>query len=96
MDERLEQIEKRVRSLIAEITQRPKNVDFQEIEWVINKLEQLGYEVRRKRNGGHHMFYVGGERFGVVTHNPGEKQIKRCYVEEFLKAMDNLNLMDEE
>jgi hypothetical protein len=38
---------------------------------------------------------VNGQRFGVCHHNRGSKQIKACYVKEFLDKMEDLGIHEE-
>ena len=87
----LEQIKERIR----EIAGRRKNVVLSEIEWVVNQLGRIGYQVSSRTNGHQKLFRVGTRRFGVCCHNPGEKQIKPCYVDEFIDAMIDVELYDE-
>jgi len=83
-----------IRAKIAEIAQKEKNVELSEIQWVVNHLGENGYEVSTKKNGHQHLFRVNGKRFGVCHHNPGNKQIKACYVREFLDKMADLGLYE--
>ena len=86
---------KNIRARISEIAQRRKNVELAEIEWVVNNLGANGYTVSTKRNEHNTMFRVNERRFGVCHHNPGNKQIKVCYVKEFLEAMADLNIYED-
>jgi hypothetical protein len=85
---------KQVREKIAEIAQREKNVELDEIQWVVKHLGENGYEVSVKSNDHQHLFRVNRIRFGVCHHNPGSKQIKPCYVREFLDTMADLGLYE--
>jgi hypothetical protein len=40
-------------------------------------------------------FRIDGQRFGVCKHHKGNKQIKSCYVVDFLRAMIDLGWYDE-
>ncbi len=81
---------------ISQIAQRRKNTTVPEIEWVVNQLREHGFEVREPRKTRHGILYgVGPVRFMVCTHNPGSKQVKACYVDDFLNAMLELGLYEE-
>lgn len=88
--EELERIKREIRA----IAMRPRAVRFTEIEWVVRKLEQLGYSVSMRRAKEMMLFRVGEYRFGVCDHNPGSKHVKAVYVKEFLKAMIALELLE--
>jgi hypothetical protein len=79
----------RIRSLIQEIAGRRKNVTFEEIEWVVTHLTP--YHSVAKKEGRHGvLFRIDGQRFGVCKHHSGSRQIKSCYVDDFLSAMIEL------
>jgi hypothetical protein len=79
---------------IQEIGTRPKNVTYEEIDWVVDQLGQ--FYVVHKRQATHGTLYrVDSQRFMVSGHNPGNKQVKRYCVEEFLGAMIELGLYEE-
>lgn len=82
--------EEKIRAFILEISKRPNNVTADEIKWVVNQLENLGLDTWSETNGHQVMYSIEGEQFGVCTHHKGGKQIKRCYVREFLTAMINI------
>lgn len=88
--------ENKVRAAIAEIAGRPNNVTEREIEWVVNQLQNLGFQTSRDSNGHQAMYSVGGEQFGICTHHKGGKQIKKCYVLQFLNAMSNIGWYESE
>ena len=83
-----------IRKRIAEIAQRKKNVELSEIEWVVEHLGRNGYSVSQRSNDHQTMFTVGTCNIGVCHHHRGGKQIKVCYVEEFLDAMEDLDLYE--
>jgi hypothetical protein len=87
----LKRIEKRIRELAG----RRRNVKFSEIEWVVNQLRLNGYDTGSRTNGHQTLFRVGNRNFGVCSHNPGSKQVKACYVDEFLDATIDIGLYDE-
>jgi hypothetical protein len=89
MDERV-----RVQDAIRAIAGRRKNVTLNEIDWVVNQLE-LYHPVVRKENEHGVRYRIGGARFGVCTHHRGNKQLKRCYVDDFISAMIELGWFDE-
>jgi hypothetical protein len=86
---------KRIRARISELAQRQKNVELSEIRWVVNQLGANGYAVSERSNDHNTIFKVNGRRFGVCHHNPGGKQIKACYVKEFLDAMVDVGLYED-
>ncbi len=86
----------KVKATIADIAQRRKNVTDSEIRWVVDRLRDLGYDVRGPRKTRHTDLYgVGSTRFGICTHNPGSKQVKSCYVDDFVDAMTELGLYED-
>lgn len=85
---------KRIKDRIAELAGRPKNVELSEIEWVVNHLGNNGYNVSIRKNVHSTMFRVNKRQFGVCHHNPGNKQIKACYVSEFLDAMADVGVYE--
>ena len=84
----------KIREKIAEIADRPKNVTFSEIEWVVNRLSEHGYavEMRDARHGK--LIQVDSQTFMVNYHNPGNKQIKAYSVMDFIGAMIELGLYE--
>ena len=84
---------KRIKDRIAELAGRPKNVELSEIEWVVNHLGNNGYNVSIRKND-HSTIWVNKRQFGVCHHNPGNKQIKACYVSEFLDAMADVGVYE--
>ena len=93
----------RIKAKISDIAHRRTSVTIAEIKWVVSQLGQLeGCEVslRPTGKGGHSVLFrvkVGGEsqRFNVATHNPGSKEIKPVYVDEFVDAMIELGLHED-
>jgi hypothetical protein len=86
---------KRVRERIAELAGRPKNVTIQEIEWVVNQLGTLGFKTHIRGTQHNKIFRVNGRIFSICSHNRGSKQIKSCYVKDFLDALIELGLYEE-
>jgi hypothetical protein len=81
---------------ISQIAERRNNTTVSDIEWVVNQLREHGFQVREPRRTRHGVLYgVGPVRFMVCTHNPGSKQVKGCYVDDFLNAMVELGLYEE-
>ena len=81
---------------ICQIAERRNNTTTSDIEWVVNQLREHGFQVREPRRTRHGVLYgVGPVRFMVCTHNPGSKQVKGCYVDDFLNAMVELGLYEE-
>jgi hypothetical protein len=85
---------KKIQDRIQEIARRKKNVRLSDIEWVVNHLAARGYEVRSVRNVHQVLFTVSGTKFSVCPHHKGGSQIKLCYVNEFLGAMIELGIYD--
>lgn len=80
---------------IAEIAQHRKNTTASEIDWVIDHLKQHGFDVRTPRKTRHGVLYgIADQRFQICIHNPGNKQVKVCYVDDFLDAMAELGLYE--
>ena len=89
------ELEERVRHVIQDIAQRRNNVTLSEIEWVMEKLSGT-YKVRRREARHGVLFGIGCQRFMVNNHNPGNKQVKSYSVDEFVNAMVELGLYEEE
>ena len=86
----------RVREKISQIAQQRNNTVASEIEWVVNQLREHGFVVREPRKTRHGILYgVETVRFGVCSHNRGSKNIKGCYVDDFINAMIELGLYEE-
>jgi hypothetical protein len=77
----------KLKARIAEIAGRQGNVTLDEIRWVVDGLGQNGYKVHTRDAGHATLFRVGSRVFSVCSHNRGSKQVKSCYVKEFLDAM---------
>jgi hypothetical protein len=86
---------KKIKQRILEIGNRRNNVKLTEIEWVVNQLGLNGFETNARNNGHQTLFRVGSRRFGVCSHNPGNLQVKACYVDGFIEAMIDLELYEE-
>lgn len=86
----------KIRETIRDIAERPKNISESEIKWVVDQLKEHGFNVRKPRKTRHGQLYgINSVRFQICTHHPGGKQIKRCYVEDFLNAMTELGLYED-
>lgn len=86
----------KVRERIAHIAEHRNNTTATEIEWVVDQLREHGFGVREPRKTRHGVLYgVGPLRFMICTHNPGSRQVKACYVDDFLNAMVELGLYEE-
>lgn len=83
-----------IRKRIAEIGQRRKNVELSDIQWVVEHLGMNGYSVSQRSNDHATIFRVGKRQFSVCHHHRGGKQIKVCYVDEFLDVMEDLDLYE--
>ncbi len=89
------ELEERVRKAIQDIAKRRNNVTLSEIEWVVGKLSGT-YKVRRREARHGVLFGIGNQRFMINYHNPGNKQVKGYSVDEFVSAMAELGLYEEE
>ena len=86
-----------IKQAIQEIAQRPKNVTFEEIKRVVEQLGQLpGFTVRSRKTKHMVLFSINDRRFGVSPHNRGRKQVKPYAVKNFLVAMIELELFEEQ
>jgi hypothetical protein len=90
----------RVKEKIRELAGRRKNVTLSEIEWIVNQLGRSGYDTNVRKTLHTRLYVVGNEisgkvRFGVCPHNKDAKQVKSCYVDEFLSAMIGLGLYED-
>ena len=85
---------KKIRAKITELAQRQRNVALSEIQWVVNQLGANGFVVSERSNDHNTMFRVSGRRFGVCHHARG-RQIKACYVKEFLDAMMDVGVYED-
>jgi len=86
---------KKIKERIAEIAASPKNVQSEDIEWVVTHLGNNGHNISIRRNDHAVLFRVGGCQFGLCHHNRGSKQIKACYVKEFLDAMVEVGVYED-
>ena len=86
----------RIKKAISEIANRPKSVRFAEIERIVNQLKLAGKGVRHRRTKESHLFNVDGAKFGVCSHNPGSSHIRSVYVADFLRAMAELGLYEDQ
>lgn len=90
--------EERIRRTIAKIADRPKNVTFSEIEWIVNHLSPFygqGEVGIRDAKHGKLIKLPGGKGLTMTTHNPGSKQLKPVYVKKFLDFMIDLGWYEE-
>jgi hypothetical protein len=85
----------KIKERIRELAGRRHNVKLAEIEWVVNQLGSNGLPTKIRNNGHQTLFSVGPRRFGVCSHNPGNAQVKACYVDSFIDAMIELELYEE-
>jgi hypothetical protein len=83
-----------IRKRIAEIAQRRKNVEISEIQWVVDNLGMNKFSVSSRSNDHATIFRIGNLQFSVCHHRRGSKQIKVCYVNEFLDVMEELGLYE--
>lgn len=83
-----------IKERIAEIGQRRKNVELSEIQWVVDHLGRNGYSVSQRSNVHATLFRIEGRQFSVCHHNRGSKQVKACYVDDFLDVMEDLGLYE--
>ena len=87
---------KKIKAKIKEIAGRRANVTLEEIVWVVSQLKEHGYETDSRPAGDHQtIFSVDSEIFGICTHHKGGRQLKRCYVKEFINAMIGLGLYED-
>jgi hypothetical protein len=86
----------KVQERISQIATRRKNTTADEIDWVVSHLAENGFNVRKRpTKGGHGTLYaIESRKFHICTHNPGSKQVKPCYVDEFINAMIELGLYE--
>jgi len=83
-----------IRKKISEIAQRRKNVELSDIQWVVEHLGMNGYSVSQRSNDHATLFRIGERQFSICRHHRGSKQIKVCYVDEFLDVMEDLDLYE--
>jgi hypothetical protein len=90
-----EELKERIRARIAKINQGPRSVLFSDIEWVMNHLrDDLGYPVTISGNNKHYTYVVADLKpFQVCDHHRGQKELKVCYVKNFLNRMTELELL---
>lgn len=85
-----------VKDRIREIAQARKNVTIEDIEWVVNQLRGTYVVSDRATKSGHgHLYRIGNRIFTVCVHHKGRKQIKPCYVDDFIDAMTDLGLYED-
>jgi len=83
-----------IKKRIAEIGQRRKNVELSDIQWVVDHLKINGHSVSQRSNDHATLFRIGDRQFSICHHHRGSKQIKVCYVDEFLDVMEELDLYE--
>jgi len=71
------------------------NLMLSDIAWVVEHLGRNGYRIAERDFAHGKLFTVNSRRFHVCCHNPGNSQIKRCYVDEFVEAMIELGLYED-
>lgn len=86
---------RRIQETIVELSRKRKNVELSEIAWVVNQLGQNGFKASVRNNDHAAIFTINGHRFSVCSHHKGSKQVRRCYVDEFLGVMEELGLYEE-
>jgi hypothetical protein len=94
-----------IKERIREIAERPRNVRFSEIKWVMDQLSGHGFTTSSRSNEHQTLFSIRWKRsqsgptesslFGICHHNPGGSQIKSCYVKQFLGSMIDIGMYDE-
>lgn len=85
----------KIKRTVAEIAKHPKNVIASEIEWVVTQLSHEGFRIRQKKTPHGVVYTINSSRFSVCTHHPGSKQIRPCYVYEFLRVMTEVGLYED-
>ena len=83
-----------IKKRISEIAERRKNVELSDIQWVVENLGMNGYSVSQRSNDHATLFRIGKRQFSVCSHHRGGKQIKVCYVVEFLDIMEEFGLYE--
>jgi hypothetical protein len=85
----------KIKERISQIAEQRKNTTAADIEWVVGQLKENGFPVRDPKKTTHTVLYgIGSLRFAICTHNRGNKQLKPCYVDEFINAMIELGLYE--
>lgn len=84
----------RVVQAIAALAKRPRAVTFEEIEQIMSQLELLGYQVKQRPTTHGYQYTVGSKIIRVKRYSRG--QMKKAYVHDFLSAMVDLGLYEEE
>lgn len=86
----------RIRERIRQIAQARRNTTLEDIEWVINQLgARHSVAVRDTKSGHGRIFRVDNRIFHICVHHKGSKQIKPCYIDEFIDAMTDLGWYEE-
>lgn len=85
----------KIKTDIALIAQRRKNTTPSEIEKVVTQIGEHGYIVRSRKTTHGVLYTVGSTRFSVCAHISGSKQLKPCYVDNFLAAMIEIGMYEE-
>jgi len=86
----------RIKEEIAELALRPNSVRFAELERIVSRLQEVGYDTQSKAGRHSHLLRVNTERVTVCTHNPKRKELKPVYVRNFLQSMKALGLLDDD
>ena len=77
----------KIQEKIAEIVGRPYNVRFEEIKWVLDRLDA---KPRRAKHGW--LFKIQGHRIMINEHNNGKDTVPKYSVDEFRDLMIELGL----
>jgi hypothetical protein len=94
-DDPIEQRRKRIREQICEIARRPKQIQIEEIQRVVNQLKTFHSVSQRKARHGF-LITIDTKRFMINAHNPGDTHLKLYSVKDFIIAMTELGWYEEE
>jgi hypothetical protein len=85
----------KIKAEIAQIAQRRKNTTASEIDRIVTQVGEHGYAVRSRQTTHGVLYTVATSRFSVCVHKSGSKQVKPCYVDNFLTAMIEIGMYEE-
>lgn len=77
----------KIQEKIARLIDRPNNVRFEEIKWI---MDQLGASGRPAKHG--QLFKLDGRRLMINKHNNGKETVPQYSVDEFRDLMIELGL----
>lgn len=84
-----------IREAIRDVARHPHNVAFADIDRIFQNLRPFYTHSKKTKRKHSWLFEIGDQTFSVSDHNKGRRQVKACYVDNFIDAMINLGLYED-